>query len=277
MKITFSIFPKFYRHLDVAGLAALVREVGLDATNMVIRDGYWVTMDDLAAGTGAFVKGMREEGIEVRFATAGFPFDEMIADPAPLHVLAEHGIREFRPGYFRRPEDGDVRGALDRARASFEKLAPLCERAGIRCVYQIHHKTLVSSPSGVWPLVCGLPAEAIGVMIDPGNQAFEGMEDWDRSVRLLGEHLVAVGVKDVALARGEDRSGPRKGWRREWVPADEGVTDWHALVRALGAVDFTGTFVWMPFYDENDPDEMTGKLKREVAYLRRVVSESGTP
>ena len=40
MKAILSIFPKFYKHLDVHGLATLVREVGLDTTNVIIRDGF---------------------------------------------------------------------------------------------------------------------------------------------------------------------------------------------------------------------------------------------
>jgi hypothetical protein len=43
-------------------------------------------------------------------------------------------------------------------------------------------------------------------------------------------------------------------------------------MRALAAIDFAGTFVFMPFYDENDPDTMTKKLKREVEYLRNIVA-----
>ena len=54
MRVTFSIFPKFFRHLDRAGLAALVRGAGLDTTNLVVRDGYWVTPARLATEAPAF-------------------------------------------------------------------------------------------------------------------------------------------------------------------------------------------------------------------------------
>src|SRR5688500_13802634 len=39
----FSIFPKFLAHLTVPQLAAAVREAGLDTTNLVVRDGYWMS------------------------------------------------------------------------------------------------------------------------------------------------------------------------------------------------------------------------------------------
>lgn len=271
VQATLSIFPKFYRHLDVRGLAALVREVGLDTTNLVIRDGYWVSEPNLAETLPRFVRVMRSEGLDPRFATTGYSADALAADPTPLAMLADHGIREFRTGYFRAGDD--PRQALGSARDSLEALAEQCARHNIRAVYQVHHGTLIPNASAAWHVVNGLPAEYIGVELDPGNQSFEGFERWDRSARLLGEYLVAVGVKDTVVEREPGREeAPDKGWSRRWAPICEGVTDWHDLARALKAVGFRGTMVFMPFYDEDDPAAMTAKLKREVAYLRAVLA-----
>lgn len=173
--------------------------------------------------------------------------------------------------YFR--NGGDPRSSIAQAKAALGLMAPLCERAGVRAVYQVHHGRLVSSASAAWQLVEGLPTRWIGVELDPGNQAFEGFECWDKSAKLLGEHLAALGVKDVAVSRDlANAEAPDKGWRREWVPIYEGTNNWYDVIRALKSIDFAGTMVFMPFYDENDPASMTAKLKREVAYLREVVS-----
>ncbi len=273
MDLTYSVFPKFFKHLDVAGLAAMVREVGLDTVNLVIRDGYWVTREGLAREAPAFVKAMADEGLQVRFATAGFDADEMLADPTPLKVLADAGIRDFRMGYFRAKGDAaTLRGALDRARTQLEQLCPALERIGIRCVYQVHHGTLVPGPSGIYHLLRGLPAAVLGVMLDPGNQGFEGYEKWERAVPLLGEYLAAIGVKDTVVSRDASRSeDPNKGWSREFAPIHEGVVNWVDLVRALRGINFRGTFVWQPFYHQDQPDLMTEKLRHEVAYLRGIV------
>ena len=272
MDITLSLFPKFYKHLDVHQLADLVREVGLDTTNAVIRDGYWVSSSGLAKELPEFVQAMRGEGLEVKFATAGFSAADLLADPTPLAIMAESGIADFRIGYFQESKEGP-RASLLAARSQLEQLAPLCELHRIRAVYQVHHGTLITNASAAWHLVNGLSSKWIGIELDPGNQGFEGFEYWGRSVRLLADYLAAVGVKDTAPSRDLlCTHDPDKGWRRAWAPLDEGVTNWHDLVRSLAAVNFQGTFVFMPFYHADDSALMTEKLKREVAYLRGVIA-----
>jgi sugar phosphate isomerase/epimerase len=272
VRAVFSIFPKFYQHLDVQGLAAMVREVGLDTTNLVIRDGYWVGQKTLAEDLPRFMSAMRKEGLEVRFATAGFMPQEVVDDPDLLKRLAGEGITEFRMGYFKAGKGEDVRQMFRTARRELERMALVCEAAGLRAVYQVHHGTLIPGASAAWHIVQGLSSQWIGIELDPGNQTHEGFEDWGRSARLLGEYFIAAGIKDTVITRDPDRADePTKGWRRSWAPLDEGVVNWHEFIRACRSVDFHGTFVFMPFYDDKNPEEMTRKLKREVAYLRKVV------
>ena len=91
MQVTWSIFPKYQQHLDARGLADLIRETGLDTTNLVVRDGYWVRPAHLAADTDKFVRAMADQGVEIRFATTSYTADQLAADPTPLKVFADHG------------------------------------------------------------------------------------------------------------------------------------------------------------------------------------------
>jgi sugar phosphate isomerase/epimerase len=273
MQITWSLFPKVYPHFGAEELTALVREVGLDTTNVIIREGYPVQPASLGADLPPFVKSLRAAGLPVHFATTGFSAAEIIANPDLIAILGDNGLTEFRLDHFRL-NGPDVRGTLQQARRQLETLAPLCERAGTRAVYQVHQNTLISSASAVWPLVDGLPAQWVGVELDPGNQTLEGYEAWNYAVPLLGKHLIAAAIKDTSLAQNpaflEDAD---KGWRREWRPIDEGVVNWQDFMRALAQGRFQGTFVFMPFYHADQPEKVAKILKREVAYLRGIVNE----
>jgi sugar phosphate isomerase/epimerase len=270
MNLRYSIFPKFLQSLTARELAAAVREAGLDTCNLVIRDGYWVSKKALTAQLPAFLDVMRGEGLEVTFATAGFSVDELQADETPLALLREHGIAEFRMDYFKAPS-ADVRAALDDARRKMAVLAALCEKHGVRAIYQVHHGTLIPGATGAYHLVNGLDPRHVGVELDPGNQTHEGYEDWARSAHLLGEYLVALGVKDSRQHREPSRGDePGKGWSRWWCPIDEGVVNWHSVLGALKSVGFSGTLVFMPFYEPHNVFAQLETLKREVTYLRGV-------
>ncbi len=268
----FSIFPKFLAHLTVPQLAAAVREAGLDTTNLVVRDGYWVSRSNFHDDLPKFMSAARAEGLDVRFATAGFSADELINEPSLVAALADHGVRAFRMDYFR--TGSDPRGEFDEARRKLAQVAAICQEHRVRAVYQVHHRTLISSAWSAWELVRDLPPDAVGAELDPGNQSFEGFEAWDKSVGLLGDHFVAAGIKDSRVWRDEaGKDQPDKGWKRAWCPIDEGVTYWHEFAAACVAGNFDGTLVFMPFYDPQDPAAQLAKLEREVAYLRRVFNE----
>ena len=272
MQITWSLFPKVYPHFHAAELAALVQEVGLDTTNVIVREGYPVQPASLAVDLPPFVNALRAAGLRVHFATTGFSAASIIANPDLLAILAGSGLTDFRMDHFRL-NGPDVRGTLQEARRQLETLAPLCERAGIRAVYQVHQNSLISSASAVWPLISGLPPQWIGVELDPGNQTIEGYEAWNYAVPLLGESLTAAAIKDTGLTQNPAfLADADKGWRREWRPIDEGVVNWQEFIGALSQSRFHGTFVFMPFYHADEPAKVTPILKREVAYLRQILA-----
>ena len=264
--IRLSIFPKFMQHLNVDELAQTVLAAGLDTTNVVIRDGYWCQPDSLATDLPVFLQRMQAHGINPTFATTGYSAEELITDPTPLALLADHGITQIRIGYFR---GEDPHAAIADARRQLGALAPLCERHGIQVVNQVHHGTLIASASMAWHIVEGLPAQFIGVELDPGNQAHEGMEGWPKSIRLLGAHLCAWGVKDVRWDHHED-----KQWRRSWTPCDQGIVDWPSIISHCDDHAWSGDFVLMPFYHQHDFPAHLASLKQEVAYLRALCAST---
>jgi sugar phosphate isomerase/epimerase len=273
MQITWSVFPEFHRHLDPQALAALVQEIGADTVQIVVRDGYWVRPETLAGDCERFVKAMRKEGIEVPFASTTYMPDQLVADPTPLRVLADNGVRGFQLGYFEVPHD--VRGEMRRARSDLQRLVPVLEKHRIRAIYPLHHATLVSSPSGAYGLVDGLPPESIAIQLDPGSQTFEGHEHYERSMRLLGRYVGWCAINDTALRHDPaGASGADKGWRREWAPVYEGVVRWDEFFGALGAIDFHGVVQLVPRYDADQPDQQRAKMKREIEYLKRVADQA---
>lgn len=268
-----SVFPKYAQHLSLEELAEWCNDAGVDAVNAVVRDGYWVSESNLAESLPVFKRSMESAGLRVSFASTSYPADALVQDDTPLRVMADNGIEQFRTGYFRRPGDGDIRTARKHARETLTALEPLCERAEIQAVVQLHGGTIHQSFSSAYSLVEGLNPKYVALEPDPGNQVMqEGYEVWHYGFNLLSEYVAALGVKDAVWIHNSIRSDePDKGWRREWAPIYEGIVNWQEVVTQLRSISFKGPLVFMPFYDECDFITQTEKFHREVAYLRRIL------
>ncbi len=276
MKPTITFFPKLEQGMALDVLAGFVGEVGADTVNAVVREHYWIEPATLTTGLPKFRKAMEAEGLKVSFCTLGYSIEALLADDTPVRVLAENGITDFRIGYFKLPSASpEVFQCLKTARSGMEQLASVCQKHRIRAVLQVHHNTLVASASAAWPIVEGLPPEALGIMLDPGNQRHEGWESPGYAIPLLGPHLSGVGVKDMLWYRDQgDVKGPRKGWKQEWASILDGVTNWERYVEVLRENEFSGHFVFMPFHNPEDSDQRKETLRREISYIRKLWSET---
>lgn len=253
MAATITVFPKCFAQRTPAELAELVRSVGADAVDVIVRDGYAVTPAGIKSELPAFVKALDREGVRAELAVTDFSPAKLAEEPDLLLFLADHGIKAVRTGYF--PFRNDVREALREARETIDRLVPMCSLSGITAVYQVHHGTLISSASAAHGLVRGGP-NAVSIQLDAGNQRIEGYEAWPYGVRLLGKHLAAVGIKDVRL-----------GVQTEWCECGTGEVLWEPLFQSLNETGFDGYYDVMPFYDSSEERLLAG-LKADVAFVK---------
>lgn len=265
MTITCSLFPKMFKNCSIAELADIVHNCGLDTVNAVIRDGYWVTEEDLAESCAQFCQEMQRHGIPVLIATASsYPLESLAENPEPLRMLADQGITHVRIGWFKR--SGPAAAAVDAARSCLARIAGHCETIGIKAMLQIHHGRLINNTGLAWYLARDLNPDAVGIMPDAGNQCHEGSDNWQQAMSLLGKHVAAIGIKSAEPYRDQ------KHWRRRWVPIDEGEADIPALIDACHVQQIDVPFIFLPFYHQNNPKLLQNCLKREVALLRQLAA-----
>lgn len=257
-----SLFAKSYQSQGVERVCASAKAAGFDGIDAIVRPGFWCEPQNVQKTLPAFASTARRAGLQVPVAIIPQTAAELAADPSILDVLAGEDIPEFRFGYFRQQLEAP-RSRITEAREALTRLAGECVRRRLRGWLQLHHGTLHASPSGAWLLLEGIPAEAIGVQLDPGNQSHEGFEQWPRSIRLLGKHLAAVGIKDTRPER-----SPHGKWTRPWAPLDEGATKWDELIRALKEAEFSGTFDFQPHYLPDDPERSWTWLHRDLQFIR---------
>jgi len=160
-----------------------------------------------------------------------------LAKPEILTQLADAGHSRLSDGALFPIEAGRcAAGAAAGGGRSWNGLTPLCEAGpGIRAVTQLHNNTLIASPGMAYHVLQDLPPEWMGIELDPGNQSFDGLENWDRSARLLGKFGGGTGREGYRRhpRHGAARRAMTKAGCASGPPIDNGVTPWNQVVRAL--------------------------------------------
>jgi sugar phosphate isomerase/epimerase len=210
----------------------LSEEAGLEIPGL----GTYVALGDLEAAHEA-----------MRFAvTAGVP-----------QVRVGAGAHDGRP----------YEELFDAAREFLAGVEDLARSHGVKALIEIHHKTICPSASLAQRLVSSFDPGLVGVILDPGNMAQEGFEDYRIGAELLGPYLAHVHIKNSAFER------PAGGgvWEPRWAPLEDGVVDFGQVFEALEHVGYDG---WLVMEDFSGVRPSREALKFNLEFLRSFTEPS---
>lgn len=142
----------------------------------------------------------------------------------------------------------------DDTRRKLEEFQKLGEKTGVKGVIEIHMGNIATSPSLAKWLLKDLNPRYLGAIFDPGNMIAEGYEAWKMGMEILGEHLAHCHAKNAGWFRKDGK------WEFSFVPLDEGIADWKAIIQSLKAVGYDG---WISFEDFSSLP-LEEKLKKNI-------------
>jgi sugar phosphate isomerase/epimerase len=225
-----SVFTKPWSELDADALGPLVAGLGFAGAEVPVRDTAFVTPAGAERLLPGFVARMREHGVTVISIAAD------LAEPT-FAACSAAGVPLIRIMAALGP-DG-YRASVRRLRAELEAAAPLAERYGVQVGIQPHHGRFVPSVLGVLDLIDGLP-EHFTVVWDAAHDALAG-DDPAVTLELAGERLSVVNLKNAVYAPAERRPGSVGGaWKPWFVQAEDGLSDWAAVLAQVRRQAFTG-------------------------------------
>ena len=140
-------------------------------------------------------------------------------------IMGAPKIRVFQVGYKATDDQKNYQLLMAETRTQLLNLEPLCRRYGVKIILEMHHDTIVSSPSAAYNLLSGLDPACFGINIDPGNMVYEGYENYQKAFELIGPYIAHVHVKNAVLVEdGRDELGSKK-FKRAWAPLWDGSAD----------------------------------------------------
>jgi sugar phosphate isomerase/epimerase len=161
--------------------------------------------------------------------------------------------------------DGRSYGELFAAASAFlADVEELARTHGVKALVEIHHRTICPSASLAHRLVSAFDPDCVGVILDPGNMAQEGFEDYRIGAELLGPYLAHVHIKNSAFER------PAGGgvWEPRWAPLEDGVVDFGLVFEAL---DHVGYSDWLVMEDFSGVRPSREALRYNLEFVRSFV------
>ena len=270
---------KLLKELGYDGVEWRIAEVPKEVPQNVPHSGrYWannkctIDVNTVEEQAEFLAELSKKYGVEC-FALASYlrpsQIDKIEAVMHAAQIIGAPKVRIFQEGYSSSDTQKNYRLGMAECRAQLLAIEPLCRKYGVKVILEMHHNTLVSSPSAAYNLLCGLDSNCFGINIDPGNMVFEGFENYQKAFELLGAYIDHVHVKNAIRAEaGRDEYGS-KIFKDTWAPLWDGSADLRELFRVLRKFGYEGTVSVEDFTDEQPTKE---KLACDLAYMKKLLA-----
>ncbi len=261
-------FTKTLQSLDLAGLAAFLKQAGLDGADLAVRPGHPVHPDNVRTELPRAVKLFRDQGLVIGLVTA--PTDLTDADKPAARALFEACARARVPavkiGYF--PYRGRFDATLAGARAALGKFARLAARTGVKACYHTHSGNMLgANGAAIRLLFQDADPHHLGVFLDTGHTAING-GPIPLELDMVRPWLSLLAIKDMVWTK------DKRGWHHEVVPAGEGIVLWNEVGRGLKEVKFNGTISLHGEYRAKDLAQRKQLARQELALLKKTLGKT---
>ncbi len=176
-------------------------------------------------------------------------------------IMACPQIRVNAPAYERGLNYNNL---FEETKKNLEKVEKLACKYGIKALLELHMGNIIPSASAAYRLVSPFDPCCIGVIYDPGNMIWEGYENWQMGMQLLGEYLAHIHIKNASWVLEKKNENGVFFWKPVWSRLKEGVVNWRDIMDALKAVNYEGYLCFEDFSDISTEN----KLVKNIQYLK---------
>jgi sugar phosphate isomerase/epimerase len=261
--VRYVYFTKTLQKLDVPGLIAFCKEVGLNGVDLAVRPGYPVHPGNMATELPTASKAVRAEGLTIGLVTAV----TSLTDPDDRQAVGlfeacgEAGVPAIKLGYF--PYTGKFDEALAAARKRLVGFAKLAEKTGVKACYHTHSGgNLGNNCAGLRMLLQDFDPHHVGAFVDTGHVALNG-GPMPMELDMIRPWLTLLAIKDIVW----EKKG--SSWQSEVMPAGTGIVRWNEVARGLKECRFNGVVSVHGEYAAANLEERRRLAKQEVEFLKK--------
>ena len=269
-KPEYHAFSRVFQFLkDPYKAADFLKSCGYDGAEWTVRAGGFL---DPTLATAEKVKALKSAADKAGIKADNIVVDYLRGDDSDaervIMLAADAGFRSFRGDYFKYDRAKTHRQNFDAFRSGFDSLEKLARKSGLKACYQNHstyNKKIPLLGSLVWDLyevVRDHDPKYIGIQYDPMHVRAEGGPSWDHTLGALAPWIDFVCLKDFYFSL--DATG--KDWKRELVPASEGIVDFAEVKRLMELEGVKPRYT--VHYDYDFPEDEAGARRFATADLK---------
>jgi sugar phosphate isomerase/epimerase len=230
-----SVFTVLLPDKSLDQVFELLKDIGYDGVELRVNDDYHVPAGGIVSSVKRIRELMTRCGLEIPVLATYLSIRDSKA-LLPVYEAAEllgsKGIRvslgpalDGRRSYW---------STLEETRKDLDAFLRTVDRFRAKTLFEVHFKTLISSPSLAYLLLQPFDPAKVGIIYDPGNMIIEGREDWNVGVEVLKGYLGHVHVKNVSWQK-QDAT-----WNWVLDELEHGMVEWPNVFEALQKVNYTG-------------------------------------
>ena len=226
-------FTKSLKELDLQGVAAFCKEVGVNGVDLTMRPGFPVNPDNAATALPEAVKILRDAGLVLGLVSAATD----LTDPngkaarAVFDACTKVGAPAVKIGYF--AYNGSFDDEMKAARLRLAGFSKLAERSKVRVVYHTHSGAhLGNNAAGLRMLLQDCDPHHIGAYVDTGHTAVNG-GPFPMELDIVRMWLSMLAIKDMVWEKTD-----KPGWQYHVVPAGDGIVRWNEVAQGRETTPF---------------------------------------
>jgi sugar phosphate isomerase/epimerase len=260
-------FTKLLKELDVRGLIAFCKDVGLDGVDLAVRPGYPVNPDNVATALPDAAKAFTDAGLTIGLVSTDTSLNDAESKTAKaiFEASGKAGVPAIKIGYF--PYKAPVDDAIKSARARLSGFASLAAATKVKACYHTHSGNyLGNNAASLRLLLQDLDPHHVGAFLDTGHTAVNG-GPFRLEIDLLRPWVSLLAIKDMLWEK------DKAGWKYHVVPAGDGIVRWPDVAQAVKEAKFNGTISLHGEYEAKDLAERKELAKRELALLKKHLAQ----
>ena len=264
------LFTKLFQGQSLDEIGQMVRALGFDGIDLLIRPGHQLDPHDPDAIPAA-VRLLELAGMAVPMATTDLTDPAALPTERLLRRCHEAGVHLIRLGYWPYDPERGYAACFDTARRHLDILERLARGTAVRLAIQLHGGTIHSSGHLAAALLDGHDPAYLGAYPDPGNQAVQdGREDWRLTFDVLRPWLCCVGVKNGGWFPAEIAPSGQRRWRSDWLGLADGMVPWDAIIAYLCASGYNGFLSFHSHY-EVPLAQALDQTRTDLRFIRRQI------